>query len=284
MATCKFEAPAGAPQVFQNIETCLLVPAENAMTSISAAISDNLTGPVGVHAAAEGMPAIEGGPTDKGAFERSLTAPQLGGSKAGLLGDLNLVIPKGRLIPCVLQTALQSDQAGFTTCEISRDVLSANGRVVLLEAGTQVVGQYRGGISLGQSRLHVLWTSARTPLGVEIDLGSPAADGLGRAGFDGDVDNHFFERFGAAFLLSVVGDATAYGAKQLQGGDVQLNQTQKGGNSAASIAVEQAGAVKPTLAKNQGEIVSIFVARNLEFGTVYSLSTVSSGERRRSLK
>ena len=240
-------------------------------------------GALGGASGGDGGPGGDIEPSDKGAFERGLTAPKLGGAKAGLLGDLNLVIPKGRLIPCVLQTALQSDQAGFTTCEIPRDVLSANGRVVLLEAGTEVIGQYRGGITLGQSRLHVVWTSARTPLGVEIDLGSPGADALGRAGFDGDVDNHFFERFGAAFLLSVVGDATTLGVKQLQGSDIQLNQSQKSGSSAAAIAVEQAGAIKPTLSKNQGEVVSIFVARNLEFGSVYALNTVG-GQQRRSLK
>ncbi len=78
----------------------------------------------------------------------------------------------GTSIPCVLETALSSDQPGFTSCVINRDVLSDNGRVVLMEKGTQVVGEYRGGLRRGQKRLFVLWNRAKTPTGVIITLAS----------------------------------------------------------------------------------------------------------------
>ena len=169
---------------------------------------------------------------------------------------------------------------------ITRDVLGANGRVVLMESGTQVVGEYRGGLNAGQNRLHVLWTSARTPTGVVIDLGSPATDTLGRAGFDGRVDTHFMERFGAAILLSVVQDISAIGAQQLQADGIKASGTTGSGNTAAALAVEQSAGIKPTLHKNQGEMVSIFVARKLDFSSVYSLQAVGerTGRTARSLK
>ena len=224
--------------------------------------------------------------SDKGEFEKRLTAPKLEGSRAAMLGDLNMVIPQGVSIPCVLETALQSDQAGFASCQITRDVMGANGRVVLMESGTQVVGEYRGGLNAGQNRLHVLWTSARTPTGVVIDLGSPATDTLGRAGFDGRVDTHFMERFGAAILLSVVQDISAIGAQQLQSEGIKASGTTGSGNTAAALAVEQSAGIKPTLHKNQGEMVSIFVARKLDFSSVYSLEAVGerTGRTARSLK
>ncbi len=37
-----------------------------------------------------------------------------------------------------------------------------------------------------------------------IELAAPATDGLGRGGLDGDVDTHFFERFGGAILLTLL--------------------------------------------------------------------------------
>ncbi|EJZ17205.1 TrbI/VirB10 family protein, partial [Rhizobium sp. Pop5] len=136
---------------------------------------------------------------------RLLTPTQLQGSRAGTLGNRDFIVAMGTSIPCVLETALSSDQPGFTSCVINRDVLSDNGRVVLMEKGTQIVGEYRGGLRRGQKRLFVLWNRAKTPKGVIITLASPATDALGRAGIDGYVDTHWWERFGSAMLLSIVG-------------------------------------------------------------------------------
>lgn len=210
-------------------------------------------------------------PLDKGSFEARLRAPRLRSSRAALMGDLRFIVPEGTSISCVLETALQSDQPGFTTCVIPHDVWSANNQVVLLEAGTKVIGQYRGGLTLGQTRLHVLWTSARTPMGVRVELDSPGTDGLGRAGFGGEVDNHFRERFSSAILRSIVADASALGSQQLQAQGIKANSSSGAGNNAAGLATEESSAIKPTLHKNQGEVVSIYVARDLDMSSVYGV-------------
>ena len=211
---------------------------------------------------------------DKGAFERHLKPPVLNGVKAGLIGDLNYVIPQATSIPCIMETAMQSDQPGFVSCVFPRDVMSANGRVVLLERGTQVTGEYRGGLKQGQVRLFVLWSRARTPMGVVVDLGSPATDALGRAGVGGSVDSHWFERFGSALLLTVVSDAAKMGTTALKNSTGEQVSSGGAANQAAGIAVEQSINMPPTLHKHQGEQVNIFVARDLNFSDVYSLMTV----------
>ncbi|MCW1411123.1 type IV secretion system protein VirB10 [Rhizobium sp. 1AS11] len=212
-------------------------------------------------------------------FNRMLTPTQLQGSRAGALGDRDFIVAMGTSIPCVLETALSSDQPGFTSCVINRDVLSDNGRVVLMEKGTQVVGEYRGGLRRGQKRLFVLWNRAKTPKGVIITLASPATDALGRAGVDGYVDTHWWERFGSAILLSIVGDATSYANSQLQDSDVQAQNTTSAGQQAAAIAVEQSINIPPTLMKHQGELVPIFVARDLDFSSVYRLRVTEPRNR-----
>ena len=204
-------------------------------------------------------------------FNRMLKPTVLEGSKAGHLGNRNFIVAMGTSIPCALETALSSDQPGFTSCVITRDVLSDNGRVVLMEKGTQVVGEYRGGLRRGQSRLFVLWNRAKTPTGVIITLASPATDAIGRAGFDGDVDTHWWERFGSALLLSVVGDVATWAGQELQRSDVQAQGTTSAGKEAAAIAVEQSINIPPTLLKHQGSLVSIFVARDLDFSSIYGL-------------
>ena len=83
---------------------------------------------------------------------------------------------------------MDSSQPGYVSCILPRNVYSDNGRVVLLEKGTKIFGEYQGGLNRGQYRLFVLWTRAVTPRGIAIDVGSPATDALGRGGLDGRVE------------------------------------------------------------------------------------------------
>jgi type IV secretion system protein VirB10 len=144
----------------------------------------------------------------------------------------------------------------------------------LMEKGTQIVGEYRGDLRRGSQRLFVLWTRAKTPTGVIVALASPATDALGRTGFDGEIDTHFWQRFGGALLLSVVNDAGAIGSAQMQNSNFQVNNTMGAANTAAGIAVERSIDIPPTLNKNQGELVNVFVARDLDFSSVYRLRRV----------
>ena len=203
-----------------------------------------------------------------------LVATPLEGVRASRLKNRHLVVTQGTAIPCVLETAMSSDVAGFVSCVVERDVMSDSGTVVLMEKGTQVVGEYRGNVRRGSKRMFVLWARAKTPHGVIVNLASPATDALGRSGFDGEIDNHFWERFGGALLLSIVSDGSRIGGQQISKSEIEINSTQNAGNSAAAIATEQSINIPPTLTKNQGELVSIFVARDLDFSSVYDLRLV----------
>jgi len=191
----------------------------------------------------------------------------LGRARASRLPDRNFLIVAGAAIPCLLQTAMDTATPGYVSCLIPRDVLSDNGAVVLLEKGTRVLGEYRSSLRQGQRRLFVLWTRAVTPAGVAISLASPAADPLGRAGFDGELDTHFWDRFGGALLLSIVDD----GAYAVAGRDTG-SQTARLPSEAAGIALQNSVNIPPSLRKAQGAEVSIFVAQDLDFATVYGLS------------
>lgn len=191
----------------------------------------------------------------------------LGRARATRLGDRNFLILAGATLPCVLQTAMDSATPGYVSCLVPRDVYSDNGAVVLLEKGTKVLGEYRASLRQGQNRLFVLWTRAVTPAGVAIALASPAADGLGRAGFGGTIDTHFWERFGGAVLLSVLDD----GASVLAGRDG--TGLARAPSNAAAVAVQGAVNIAPSLRKSQGAEVSIFVAQDFDFSGVYALAT-----------
>jgi type IV secretion system protein VirB10 len=191
----------------------------------------------------------------------------IGQAEAGHLPDRNLLVTAGTSLPCVLQTAMDSATPGYVSCLVSRDVFSDNGAVVLMERGTRVLGEYRGGLEAGRRRLFVLWTRAVTPTGVAVALASPATDALGRAGFNGEIDTHFWDRFGGALLLSLVDDGVHVAA----GRGREFQSSSRVPSDAAAVALENSVAIPPTLRKAQGSEVSIFVAQDLDFAGVYRL-------------
>lgn len=191
----------------------------------------------------------------------------IGEARASRLPNRNFLIVAGSAIPCLLQTAMDTATPGYVSCLIPRDILSDTGGVVLLEKGTKVLGEYRSTLRQGQSRLFVLWTRAVTPAGVAIRLESPAADALGRAGFDGTLDTHFWDRFGGALLLSIVDD----GSYALTGGGGGASNIAHVPSDAAAVALQNSINIPPSLRKAQGAEVSIFVAQDFDFSSVYGL-------------
>ncbi|MGH7120915.1 MAG: type IV secretion system protein VirB10 [Acetobacteraceae bacterium] len=206
-----------------------------------------------------------------------LSATMLGTAYASLLPHPNLTIPTGTLIPCTLQTAIDSGLPGFVTCVLPQAVRGATGAVTLLDRGTKVLGEVQGGLVRGEYRLFILWTEARTPQGVVINLASPAAGPVGRAGVSGAVDYHFWQRFGAALMFTILGGGLQAGANAVQNGtgNTFFQYFQPAAGQVANTALEAQINIPPTLKKNQGDSVSIFVARDLNFSDVYKLQTTA---------
>ena len=190
-------------------------------------------------------------------------------ARATQLPSQQLLLAKGAFIDCTLETAIDSSLPGMTTCITATDTFSVDGKVVLLERGSKLIGETRGQVQQGTARLFVLWTQARTPTGVVVPLASPGTDALGRSGLDGEVDRHFWQRFGAAILISLVDGAAQAAQRSGESGTVIYDPTASTG--VATEALRGWIGIAPTITKHQGDRIQILVARDLDFRQVYQL-------------
>lgn len=214
-----------------------------------------------------------GADAGSGGMAEMLTSTRTGPRKAGVLDNRNFLLAKGSFIDCALQTRLDSTVPGMTACVITRSIFSDNGKVLLIERGSTVTGEYKSNMRQGMARIFVLWSRIKTPNGVVIPLDSPGTDQLGGAGVPGYIDNHFWQRFGGALMLSLVDDV-ARGLTNSGGGGSQFNFNSTGDatQNMAAEALKNTINIPPTLYKNQGEQVGIYVARDLDFSSVYDVA------------
>lgn len=200
------------------------------------------------------------------------------------LSRLDITVAQGKIIDAVLETAINTDLPGTLRAIVSRDVYAEAGRSVLIPKGARLIGSYNTGIFRGQRRVFIVWTRVIRPDGVDIAIGSPGIDPLGRAGVEGAVDNKYFEIFSSAILTSLLSIGAAALSDEVikdpnstrTNTDGSTTTTGSAGATAASDAVRNLGTVgrtvvdsvldrRPTITVDQGTRINVFVNRDLIF-------------------
>ena len=218
------------------------------------------------------MPGTGGSP-ESGKLADLLRTTETPPAIARLVGPQHLLLPKGATIDATLITAMDSTLPGLVTCFTATDTYSADGSVVLIERGTRLFGETRSAVQAGSARIFVVWTEARTPAGVTVPLMSPGADELGRSGLPGTVNRHFWDRFGAALLISVVDGAiqTAVAAESRGSNGTTVQLDPESGRDVLTEVLRSTVGVPPTVVKRNGDRIQIVVARDVDFSSVYVL-------------
>lgn len=187
----------------------------------------------------------------------------------------SLTLSKGTMIECILETRVDTSVPGMASCVIPQNIYSMDGRVLLIEKGTKAIGEYQGAVQNGLERIFMLWSELRTPEGLAVSLSSPTTDALGGAGMGGYTDHHWWKRFGNALMFSMVADGFEYMVNTANSNTTNNNVTYEnssdGMDEIIKAAMQQSGNIPPTLIKNAGERVGIFVARDVNFSSVYNL-------------
>jgi type IV secretion system protein VirB10 len=239
--------------------------------------STAMTGGQGGHPASLGsMGSMVGDIANAGLFGGQLQGSATPKVAASTLGDRSLTLPKGTAFTCALKTRVISATSGMVGCQVQRNVYGDNGRVLLIERGSHLDGEYRiSSVRPGMVRIPVLWTRVRTPHGVTVDIESPGTGQLGESGIDGNVDNRWGARVGAAMLLSLIDDSVKLliqnQSQDQQADTIVLPSSTDNTSKLAEKVLDSTINIPPLLYQNQGGVVGIYVARDVDFSSVYEL-------------
>jgi len=198
-------------------------------------------------------------------------------ANAQTMRNPDTLMQRGTYIRCVLETRIISDFPGFTTCIVTEPVYSFNGHKLLLPKGSKVLGKYQS-VPRGP-RIAVIWDRILTPNGIDVNMSSPGMDNLGSSGHPGQYDAHWPSRIGAALLISLLSDAFKYeaaehGPRQTTVSNGVVTQSPFESNTAATIqmlanqAVREAANRQPTVTINQGTVLYVYVAKDVDFSSV----------------
>ena len=211
-----------------------------------------------------------GGGSRGDALEDLLRPGILSATRAQMLPTQRLLLAKGTFIDCTLETAIDSTLPGMTTCVTATDTFGVDGAVVLLERGTKLIGETRGEVRQGDARVFVVWMEARTPSGVVVRPDSPGTDALGRSGLEGMDNRHFWQRFGAAALVSTIdGVVQSEVQSSSRGGTVVLDPTAS--EDVLTEILRSTVDMRPTIRVRNGARIQVLVARDVDFRPVYEL-------------
>jgi type IV secretion system protein VirB10 len=193
-------------------------------------------------------------------------------SKAMAMAHPDFTITPGQKIPCLPVEAANSSLGGFYSCRVPDAVRGTTQRRRLIPPGSTVFGQVKKGLDDGEERLAIIFTMIETSGDkFQIPIAAPGADQIGRPGFDGDVNTHFWSTLGYTALYALIdtaqqtAQAAAQSALSKAGSSfTNLNFSAGGGGLASQMLAHKLNR-KPVLERDQALPAEITVGQNLDF-------------------
>lgn len=194
---------------------------------------------------------------------------------AQFLRNPDALLVRGTYIRCVLAMRIVTDIPGYTSCVVAEPIYSFSGRRMLVPKGSRILGRYDTDAT--GPRVSVIWDRITTPNGIDINMASPGVDGLGGAGHPGDYNAHWPSRIASALLISLISDGFKYAGEKHgpkttthygNGAVVEepfRSNTARTMQRLADQAVERSATRPATVTINQGTVLNVYVAQDIDF-------------------
>ncbi len=194
-------------------------------------------------------------------------------------GPLHRVL-EGTLIDTVLTNRLDGSAEAPVNCLVSTPLYSADGRDVLIPAGSRILGTTRPIQSFGESRLAVSFTRLVLPTGRTFTLDNfLGLNEIGDAGLRDQVNQHYRSTFGVSAAIGLLSGFSQYLGSGLLGrrssGTVII--TGNVGDAATQAAGQTMGRLLnrlPSITIREGHRVKVYLTNDLQL-PVYRASTAT---------
>jgi type IV secretion system protein VirB10 len=174
---------------------------------------------------------------------------------------------EGTILETVLLNRLDGAFAGPIECLVTGDVYSLDRQLVLIPAGSKVLGETRKVEAFGQARLAVVFHRLLMPDGYSVSLDQ--FKGLSQSGDTGlrdQVNNHYLRIFGASLAIGAIGAVTEAdtGGLLTQSGTDRLREGfgQSMARSSEQI-LDRFLNLLPTITIREGHRVKIYLSGDL---------------------
>lgn len=217
---------------------------------------------------------LEGGmrPRTRGSLS-NMGGTSFSPAKAFLMPNRKYLVAHNTYTRCALYTEIVTDQPGLIDCRLTEPLYSSDGSTVIAEAGDKLTGEQSVEVGRGQVRVFTSWTELETQSGVRAKINSLGAGPMGASGTEAWINNHYLQRFGGAVMLSLIQDAlqAASNATQKGGSDsgYTVNNSEQNVENMADKALENTINIPPTAHILAGTVLTVIVARDIDFSSVY---------------
>lgn len=177
-------------------------------------------------------------------------------------------VKAGTIIPLTLETAINSDLPGKITAVVKTDIFdSATGSILLIPAGSRVIGKYSSDVSFGQERVQAVINRITLPNQKSINIGAMnLVDKLGASGVKDKVDTKLGKVFTSVIMSAILG-VGAGAVKEDNDDDSWKNDAINGGGTQAinvgNTYANKVLNVQPSLKIRNGYTVGLFIEKDL---------------------
>ncbi|MGE6473157.1 TrbI/VirB10 family protein [Serratia proteamaculans] len=199
-------------------------------------------------------------------------------SKATLAPNGKYLLRHNTYARCALYTEIITDNPGLIECRLTEPLYSADGSTVLAEAGASLTGEQRVEVGPGQTSVFTAWTELETNSGVpgvpgvRAKLDSLGAGPMGRSGTKAWIDDHTFERYSGAVMLSGFQDilsAVSNATTKSSDSGYTVNNSEQNVENMASKALDANMNIPRTGYLLPGTVLTVIVARDIDFSSVF---------------